>query len=184
MFKEYKSVGEVYVNYEMSFYMRELIEGLLMIFLNCFSEVVIECCGVLVDDFEIFLVCGVLNMQQFLDVGFVDECGFFDEVQVVFEEQMGCSFECVFFNGYLMLFGLESCMGCDCIVVVFGEGVIVILVVEVFLLIFGMVGFLGLIVVCNLCEVVEDLCIKVIILCVDSFGGVVVGLNLVLYEVE
>lgn len=184
MFKEYKSAGEAYANYEMSSYMRESIEGLLSTFSSRFSAIVTERRGISAGDLETFLARGVSTTQQLLDAGLVDDRGFLDDVHNAFEDATGRNFERVSLTGYLTSLGPESRMGRDRIAVVFGEGAIVTPAVESPLPFFGSAGFSGPIVARNVREAAADPRTKAIILRVDSPGGAVVGSNLVLHEVK
>lgn len=184
MFKEYKSAGEAFANYEMSPYMRESIEALLSTFGNRFAEVVTERRGVSEADLDAFLARGISTTQQMLDAGLVDARGFLDDVHAAFEEETGRGFERVSLPAYLSSLGPERRTGRDRIAVIFGEGTIVTPAVEAPLPIFGTAGFSGPIVARNVREAADDPRTKAIILRVDSPGGAVVGSNLVLNEVK
>ncbi len=185
MFKEYKSAGESYNNYEMSPYFRESIEGLLETFSGRFSERVTARRGVSAAALEEFLAKGVTSTADMKASGLVDERGFLDQVHDALSDEIDSRYEGVGLDDYLRSLGPESRSGRDRIAVVFGEGQIVTQAVEgPSLPFFGSVGFSGPIVARNIREAAEDSRTRAIVFRVDSPGGAVVGSNLVLHEIQ
>ncbi|HUP25595.1 MAG TPA: signal peptide peptidase SppA [Thermoanaerobaculia bacterium] len=184
MYKEYKSAGEMFANYEMSPYMREALEAVLQSMDGAFRSRVMDRRGVTAAALDELMARGMTSGEQLVEAGLVDELGYVDQVESAFEDADAVEeYEGVTVAKYLRSLGSTRAVSGDRIAVVFGEGQIVAESLAPSLPFFGTVMFSGPAVAKNLREAAEDPRVKAIVFRINSPGGSAVGSDVVLREV-
>lgn len=186
MYKEYKSAGEQFANYEMSPYMRESLGAVLDSFSRRWVERVSERRGLSPEAVRAFLEVGMRPIGDLVDAGLVDELGFMDQVQSGLSESVGMlTYEGIGLSGYARSLASSSFAFKDRIAVVFGEGQIVSQPLDTsFPSFFGASMFSGPVVARNIRRAAEDPKVQAIVFRVNSPGGSAVGSDLVDREIQ
>ncbi len=186
MYKEYKSAGEQFANYEMSPYMRESLGAVLDSFSRRWVERVSQRRGLGPEAVESFLQVGMRPITDLVEAGLVDELGFMDQIQSGLSESVGMlTYEGIRLRTYVQSLSSGSFAFKDRIAVVFGEGQIVSQPLEAsFPSFFGASLFSGPVVAANIRRAAEDPNVKAIVFRVNSPGGSAVGSDLVDREIQ
>jgi len=184
MMKEYKSAGEVYLNKEMSPYMREATTALLNNIDVCFKERVTKVRGIDPGTCEDLLERGMTTTDELCSMGFVDRQGYLDEIEKAFEELPDIDeYKGISLSKYLNLKKRKVKETDKVIAVVFGEGEILSQKTEGFGSAFG--GYIfGPVLAKNIRDATDDKKVKAIVFRVNSPGGSAVGSDVVKREIE
>ena len=185
MYKEYKSAGEPFANYEMSEYMRESLSAVLDSIHARFLERVVERRGVDRSSLVEFLGRGMAPASALLDLGLVDELGYADQVEAAFVDRLEVEeYRRISLSKYLASLGRSRTPRGTKIAVVFGEGAVVTDAPEsLFPLVTGAV-LAGSRVAANLRQAAADPKVVAIVFRVNSPGGSAVGSDLVRRAIE
>ena len=185
MYKEYKSAGESYGNYEMSPYMREALDAVLRSTTSSFNSHVVEHRGLTQEQLDSFLARGMTTAPQLLEHGLVDELGYRDHVEAAFAALEGVdSYRGVSTASYLDSLPDERPSGGQRIAVIFGEGAIIAQAAAPAFPFFGAVAFSGPVVANHIRRAAEDSRVDAIIFRVNSPGGSPVGSDVVRREIQ
>ena len=184
MYKEYKSAGEMFANYEMSPYMRESLEAVLASMDAAFRGRVIERRNLTAEALEALMQRGMSPATVLVEAGLVDELGYVDQVHTAFEETDDVDeYEGLEIQDYVRSLEAARPLAGDRIAVVFGEGQIVAEPLGPALPLFGPALFSGPAVARNLRDAADDDRVKAIVFRVNSPGGSAVGSDVVRREI-
>ena len=183
MYKEYKSAGESFANYEMSDYMRESMTAVLSSIHDRFVERVVDRREI--DEVALveFLSLGMAPGSALLEAGLIDDLAYSDEIEAAFSEVLGSEYRSVSMRRYLEANRPRRGSG-KRIAVVFGEGPVVTSAPD------GLFPFVstrvlaGSRVAAHIRKAAEDPRVAAIVFRVNSPGGAVVGSDLVRRAVE
>ena len=179
MYKEYKSAGESFANYEMSDYMRESMTAVLSSIHDRFVERVVDRREI--DEVALveFLSLGMAPGSALLEAGLIDDLAYSDEIEAAFSEALGSEYRSVSMRRYLKANPPRRGSG-KRIAVVFGEGPVVTSAPD------GLFPFVsrrvlaGSRVAGHIRKAAEDPRVAAIVFRVNSPGGAVVGSDLAL----
>lgn len=187
MYKEYKSAGEPYLNYEMSEYMREAMTAVLDSIHESFLARVEQRRGLDRDTLVDFLARGMAPSGDVLELGLVDDLGYSDEVRAslaaVLGDTPGKDYRGISLSRYLASVRPERSSDGK-IAIVFGEGPVVTAAPQ------GLFPFLsggvlaGTTVARNLHEAAADPNVKAIVFRINSPGGSAVASDVVRRAIE
>lgn len=184
MYKEYKSAGEMFANYEMSPYMRESLQAVLRAMDTTFRSRVVERRGIASGALDELMGRGMTSADSMVEAGLVDQLGYRDQVQAAFEELDGVGeYTAIDVGSYARTQGEPRPLAGERIAVVFGEGQIVAETLQPALPFFGPVLFSGPVVAQHLRDAADDPKVKAIVFRVNSPGGSAVGSDVVRREI-
>ncbi len=179
MYKEYKSAGEAYANYEMSPYMRESLEVLLEATHDLFVKRVSERRGLPIDSIHAFLERGLAPARALVEAGLVDNLGFREDL----EEELGGidgsdGYRGISVGDYLASLPDTTRRG-EKIALVFGEGPVVTRASSSLFPLLSTRILAGNRVAADIREATADDQVRAIVFRVNSPGGSVLGSDLV-----
>lgn len=184
MMKEYKSAGELYLNKEMSPYMREATTALLDNIDVCFKERVTKVRGIDPGTCEDLLERGMTTTDELCRMGFVDKQGYPDDIEKAFEDLPDVDkYKGISLSRYIHSMKTKSVRSDEVIAVLFGEGEILSQKVDGFGSAFG--GYIfGPVLAKNIRDASDDKKVKAIVFRVNSPGGSAVGSDVIKREIE
>ncbi|MBX2801487.1 MAG: signal peptide peptidase SppA [Myxococcales bacterium] len=183
MFKEYKSAGEGFANYEMSDPMREAMTDVLGDLQNHWLDDVATRRSVDRNRLSSLVDEGMFDSKRALDVGLIDDMGYRDNVVDALKEELGVDeYTGVSFGKYLKTVK-EDADNDERVALIFGEGPIVAAPASNSP--FGGGGVIsGPTLAKTIRKAAKDDSVKAIVFRVNSPGGSAVGSDLVWREIE
>lgn len=180
MYKEYKSAGEPFANYEMSPAMRESLEAVLDTTHERLVERIVERRGVEPGNVRDFLARGMVPAEALVAAGLADAIGFSDEVETAFTEQAPIEdYEGLSLRDYVSARDLRRARGKARIALIFGEGIVLPDAPPSPLPILQPQILAGARVAGHIREAIDDEDIEAIVFRVSSPGGSAVGSDMV-----